>query len=58
VAAEVQGRGTLKNGQDYHNTYVFVFRLRNGRIASVAEHNNPLVVREKIMPLLQAAATR
>ena len=54
----VQGRGTLKNGQEYHNTYVFVFRIRNGRIAAVAEHNNPLVVREQIMPLLQAAVTR
>jgi len=58
VAAEVQGRGRLKNGVDYQNIYVFIFRIRNGRIASVAEHTNPLVVNEKIMPLLQAAMKR
>jgi ketosteroid isomerase-like protein len=53
VTAEVQGRGRLKNGVDYHNTYVFVFRIRDGRIASVAEHCNPMIVHEKIMPLLR-----
>src|SRR5271165_1211963 len=58
VAAEVQARGKLKSGEDYRNTYVFMFRIRNGRIASVAEHCNSIVVREKIMPLLQAAAKR
>jgi hypothetical protein len=58
VAAEVQASGQLKSGEDYRNTYVFVFRIRNGRIASVAEHSNSIVVREKIIPLLQAAAKR
>jgi uncharacterized protein len=56
VAAEVRGRGTLKNGENYLNTYVFVFRIRDGRIAAIAEHTNSIVVREKILPLLQAAA--
>lgn len=58
VAAEVQGRGKLKNGVDYHNIYVFMFRIRDGRIASVAEHTDRLVVQEKIIPLLQAAMKR
>jgi ketosteroid isomerase-like protein len=58
VAAEVRGRGKLKNGEDYHNTYVFIFRIRDARIASVAEHCNPMIVHAKIMPLLQAAAKR
>jgi hypothetical protein len=58
VAAEVRAHGKLKNGEDYRNTYVFIFRIRSGRIASVAEHCNSIVVREKIMPLLQAAAKR
>jgi ketosteroid isomerase-like protein len=35
-----------------------MFRTRDGRIASVAEHTNPLVVNQKIMPLLQAAMKR
>jgi uncharacterized protein len=54
VAAEVQSRGTLVNGVVFHNTYVFIFRIRDGRIASLAEHFDPQIVREKIMPLLQA----
>ena len=55
VAAEVQSRGTLANGEPFHNVYVFMFRIRDGRIASVAEHFNPQIVREKIVPLLQPA---
>jgi ketosteroid isomerase-like protein len=55
VAVEVQSRGTLMNGEDYHGRYVFVLRVRDGRIASVAEHNDPGPVREKLEPLLKAA---
>jgi len=55
VAAEVQSRGTLVNGDTFQIIYVFMFRIRDGRIASVAEHFNPQTVREKIMPLLQRA---
>jgi uncharacterized protein len=54
LAAEVQSRGTLVNGELFHNVYVFMFRMRGGRISSVAEHFNPQIVREKIMPLLKA----
>ena len=55
VAAEVRSRGTLVNGDTFQIIYVFMFRIRDGRIASVAEHFNPQTVREKIMPLLQRA---
>jgi ketosteroid isomerase-like protein len=55
VAAEVQSRGTLVNGEEYQSRYVFVLRIRDGKIASVAEHNDPRPVREKLAPLLQAA---
>jgi uncharacterized protein len=55
VAAEVQSQGTLINREDYHGRYVFMLRIREGRIASVAEHNDPRPVREKLGPLLQAA---
>lgn len=58
VAAEARGRGKLKNGEEYHNHYVFIFRVRDGRIAAIAEYTNPSIVREKIMPLFQAAASR
>jgi ketosteroid isomerase-like protein len=53
AVAEVRSEGTLINGEPYSNTYVFVFRIRDGRIASVAEHFNALIVQEKMMPLVQ-----
>jgi ketosteroid isomerase-like protein len=56
VAAEVQAHGTLVNGDDYHNNYVFIFRIRDARIARVSEYFNALVMREKLTPLMQAAA--
>jgi uncharacterized protein len=58
VAAEVQSRGTLVNGDLFQNIYVFMFRVRDGRIAAVAEHFNPQVVREKIIPLLQGTSAK
>jgi uncharacterized protein len=58
VAAEVTARGQLIDGFDYQNTYVFVLRIRDGQIAAIAEHFNPLPVREKIVPLLQAAMAK
>jgi ketosteroid isomerase-like protein len=58
VAAEVHSHGTLVNGEAFHNTYLFMFRIRDGRIASIAEHFDPQVVREKIMPLLTASTPK
>ena len=58
VAAEVRMRGTLVNGEPYHNVYMFMLRIRDGRIASVAEHFDPVPVREKLGPLLQAAMAK
>ena len=58
VAAEVQSKGTLSTGEDFHNIYIFLLRVRDGRIASVAEHFNPTPVREKIAPLMQAAMAK
>ncbi len=58
VVAEAESEGILVNGQEYRNSYVFVFRIRDGRIASIAEHYNALIVQEKLMPLIEAAKTR
>jgi ketosteroid isomerase-like protein len=52
AVAEVHSEGTLINGEGYANTYVFVFRIRDGKIASVAEHFNALIVQEKLIPLM------
>ena len=53
VVAEVISNATLLTGEPYSNTYVFVFHLRDGRIAHVAEHFNALIVMEKLTPLMK-----
>jgi len=58
VVAEAESKGKLINGQDYANTYVFVFRIRDGRLASVAEHYNALITQDKLMPLMEVAQGR
>lgn len=52
VIVEAQSKAILLNGEDYQNTYVFVFHINDGRIAHVAEHFNALVVKEKLVPLM------
>ena len=54
TVAEVSSRGTLNNGEAFHNTHVFLFTVRDGRIAVVKEFMNQFVVREQLVPLLQA----
>jgi len=58
VVAEAESEGLLINGETYRNTYVFVFRIRDDRIASVAEHYNALIAQEKLVPLMKEAAAR
>ena len=58
VVAEAESHGKLVNGADYANTYVFVFRIRDGRLSSIAEHYNALIVQEKLMPLMEAAQNK
>ncbi len=58
VSAEVRSHGTLVNGDPFENTHVFLFRIRDGRIARVAEYMNPMIVQEKIVPLMQAAMSK
>jgi ketosteroid isomerase-like protein len=58
VVAEIRSNGKFADGDVYENTYVFVLRIRDGRIASVAEHMNPDPVVKKIMPQMQAAMAK
>lgn len=53
AAAEVRSTARLVNGEDYAMTYVYVFRFRDGRIASVAEHYNALISEAKLIPLMK-----
>lgn len=52
VLAEARSRTTLTNGEPYANTYVFSFRIREGRIAWIGEHMNLAIVHEKLVPLM------
>jgi ketosteroid isomerase-like protein len=52
VVVEARSRATLINDATYENTYVFVIRARDGRIAAVAEHYNALIVDEVLMPVV------
>ena len=52
IVAEARSTARLVNGEDYAMTYVFSFRIRDGRIAWIAEHFNTAVVAEKLVPLL------
>ena len=52
AVAEARSTATLIDGQPYANTYVFCFRIREGRIASIAEHMNLAIVREKLYPVM------
>lgn len=52
VAAEVESQARLVNGEDYNNTYVFVFRIKDEKIAAVAEHYNAVTVQKKLIPLM------
>lgn len=52
AVAEARSTATLINGEPYANTYVFSFRIRDGKIAWIAEHYNALIVQEKLMPLM------
>jgi uncharacterized protein len=58
VAAEIRSKGTFSDGDTYENVYVFLLRIRDGRIASVAEHFNPDPVVKKILPRIQAAMAK
>ncbi len=51
--AEVRSTGTLIDGTPYANTYVFAFRFADGRIRGVAEHFNPLITQDTLLPLMR-----
>jgi len=58
VVAEARSAATLINGQQYRNNYIFVFRIRDDRISSIAEHFNPLIVNEQLMPAINMFLAR
>jgi len=58
AVAEFTSEGKLRTGDLYRNDYLFLFRLRDGRVAYVGEYFNPDIVREKLAPAMAAAMAR
>jgi catechol 2,3-dioxygenase-like lactoylglutathione lyase family enzyme/ketosteroid isomerase-like protein len=54
VLVEARNEGRLIDGEPFHQRYVFVFRIRDGRIVSIAEHFDADVARRQLVPLIQA----
>jgi uncharacterized protein len=46
VAAEAQSRATTQSGKTYANEYAFIFKIRDGKIASVREYTDLMHVQE------------
>lgn len=46
IAAEARSHATTKSGKVYANEYTFLFKIRDGKIASVREYTDLLHVRE------------
>jgi uncharacterized protein len=44
VAVEVEAQGLWSNGRTYHNTYHFLFELRDGLITTIREYMDSLTV--------------
>ncbi len=55
AAAEVRSQGTMSDGEVFTTRYAFLFTLRDGRIARIAEFFEPEPVQRLIMPKLMAA---
>jgi ketosteroid isomerase-like protein len=55
AAAEVRSRGTMADGEVFATRYAFLFTLRDGKIAKIAEFFEPEPVQRLIMPKLIAA---
>jgi uncharacterized protein len=51
VVVQARGRVTTVRGRPYHNTYCFIFYVRDGKLAEVVEHcDTALVERELDAP--------
>ncbi len=48
VAMQAHGRAHTKHGGPYDNTYCFVFRFRDGRIAEITEYLDTELVRSAL----------
>jgi ketosteroid isomerase-like protein len=55
VAVEWQGRATLADGKPYHNNYVMVFVIKDGKIKQLNEYFDTLLVDDVMWPLISGS---
>jgi len=51
VLIEARSSALLIDDEAYANTYVFSLRVRDGRIAWIAEHYDAIVAQQRLLPL-------
>ena len=56
VVVENKLKGAFPDGEPYENTYIFSLKVRDGRVAAIAEHFNPVPFFEQMAPRMQPAA--
>ena len=50
VVVQARGHATTTRGDDYHQTYCFVYRVRDGRLTEVVEHCDTALVERVLEP--------
>ncbi len=58
IVIETESKAVLVTDEAYANQHVFLLRINAGRIASIVEFMDPVLVREKLAPLMQQAMAR
>jgi ketosteroid isomerase-like protein len=51
VVVQARGYATTKRGDDYHQTYCFIFRVSGGRLTEVVEHCDSALVERVLDPI-------
>ena len=54
VIAEFSGDGTTRDGEHYHNDYLYLFKIREGRVYFLAEYLDLDAMRGVLIPAMQA----
>ena len=55
VVVQARGQVTTKGGEEYANTYCYIFRVADGKLAEVVEHCDTALV-ERVLELPASAA--
>jgi ketosteroid isomerase-like protein len=56
VVVQARGTATTKRGEDYNQTYCFVFRVRDRQLAEVVEHCDTALVERVLDPPVREPA--